>query len=156
VVASRKKVFVVHGHDHALKGDLEIFLREIGLEPVVLHRQPDEGLTVIEKFERHSDVGFAFVILTPDDIAYDKSQAEVDERQRKVEYRARQNVIFEFGYFAGKLGRANVCCIYKEGVTLPSDLSGLLYKKVTSSIEDIGYGLIQELKTAGFDLAISR
>jgi len=111
---------------------------------------------VIEKFERHSDVGFAFVILTPDDIAYDKSQAEVDERQRKVEYRARQNVIFEFGYFAGKLGRANVCCIYKEGVTLPSDLSGLLYKKVTSSIEDIGYGLIQELKTAGFDLAISR
>lgn len=55
--ALSNRVFVVHRHDSGLKTDLERFLREIGLEPVVLHRQPDEGATIIEKFEKHSDVG---------------------------------------------------------------------------------------------------
>jgi len=40
---------------------------EVGLQPIVLHRQPDEGLTIIEKFEKHSDVSFA-LLLTPDDV----------------------------------------------------------------------------------------
>lgn len=64
------RIFVVHGHDSALKTDVERFLREIGLEPIVLHRQPDEGATIIEKFEKHSDVGYAFILLTPDEVAY--------------------------------------------------------------------------------------
>lgn len=146
---SSSKVFIVHGHDHALKNDLEVFLREIGLEPIVLHRQPDEGLTVIEKFERHADVGFAFVLLTPDDVSYSIDQAGLPEDKRTAEYRARQNVIFEFGYFVGKMSRGHVCCIYKEGVSLPSDLAGLLYKKVTNAVEEIGYALIKELQQAG-------
>jgi predicted nucleotide-binding protein len=147
--ASSSRVFVVHGHDHALKSDLEVFLRNIGLEPIVLHRQPDEGLTVIEKFERYADVGFAIILLTPDDVSFSIDQAQLPEDQRAIEYRARQNVIFEFGYFVGKIGRGRVCCIYREGVSLPSDLAGLLYKKVTSSIEEIGYSLIKELQQAG-------
>ena len=119
------------------------------MEPIVLHRKADEGLTVIEKFERHSDVRYAFVIQTPDDIGFTVDQLKLPESQRAIEYRARQNVIFEFGYFAGKIGRHNVCCIYKEGVTLPSDLNGLIYKKVSNSIEEIGYSLIKELNSAG-------
>ena len=62
------KVFVVHGHDEATKSSVEVFLSEIGLKPIVLHRQADEGQTIIEKFEKHSDVGYAFILLTPDDI----------------------------------------------------------------------------------------
>lgn len=146
---SNKEVFIVHGHDDKLKNDLEIFLREIKLEPIVLHRKPDEGLTVIEKFEKHSNVGFAFVLLTPDDIAYPSTQLNVPDNERNYESRARQNVIFEFGYFAAKLGRSRVCCLYKEGTTLPSDLGGLLYKKVLSSVEAIGFSLIKELQYAG-------
>ena len=30
-----KKVFVVHGHDEVAKTNLEVFLHEIGLEPIV-------------------------------------------------------------------------------------------------------------------------
>jgi len=41
--------------------------------------------------------------------------------------RARQNVIFEFGYFIGLLGRSNVRALYQEGVELPSDIHGMLY-----------------------------
>ena len=145
---SDDKVFVVHGHDIELKNDVELFLKSINLDPIVLHRQLDEGLTVIEKFEKHSDVKYAIILLTPDDIGYPRAENNKKEEEKRFELRARQNVIFEFGFFIGKLGRKNVCCIYKEGVTLPSDLSGLIYKQVNRSIEEIGLFLMKELKNA--------
>ena len=146
---SSKKIFVVHGHDHELKADVEVFLRDLGLEPVVLHREPDEGRIVLEKFEHYSDVGYAIVLLTPDDVGFPATQLSKKDTERQVEYRARQNVIFELGFFAGKLGRSRVCCIYKSGVTLPSDLSGFVYKELRHSIEDVGYALIKEFRAAG-------
>lgn len=147
------KVFVVHGHDDIAKTNLEVFLHEIGLEPVVLHRQADEGLTIIEKFEKHSDVGYAFILLTPDEIAYLKSEEPKDEKDRAKEFRARPNVIFEFGYFVGKLGRSRVCCLYTGDVSLPSDLSGMIYKKFTNSIEEVAYSVIKDLKASGYAIA---
>jgi predicted nucleotide-binding protein len=144
----------VHGHDHQTKTDLEIFLKDIGMEPVVLHRQPDQGRTLIEKFEHHSDVGFAFILLTPDDIAYSAGQESSADSARKKELRARPNVIFEFGYFVGKLGRQRVCCLVKDGVTRPSDIEGLVYKQISQSIEAIGFSIIKELKAAGYTLKI--
>lgn len=148
------RVFVVHGHDSALKTDVERFLREIGLEPIILHRQVDEGATVIEKFEKHADVGFAFILLTPDEIAYTVDQSKFEESERIMEKRARPNVIFEFGYFIGRLGRPRVCCLYKAGVSLPSDLSGLVYKPVGESIDEQAYSIIRELKAAGYDVRL--
>ncbi len=148
-VRSLKKVFVVHGHDTELKNDVELFLKSIELEPIVLHRQLDEGLTVIEKFEKYSDVNYAIILLTPDDISYSVNDKGKNDKDRMIELRSRQNVIFEFGFFVGKVSRKNVCCIYKEGVTLPSDLNGLIYKKVNKSVEEIGLALMKELKNAG-------
>lgn len=148
-----RKVFIVHGHDEIAKTNLEVFLNEIGLEPVVLHRQADEGMTVIEKFERHSDVGYAFILLTPDEVAYLKSDTSKPDDQRKKEYRARQNVIFEFGYFVGKLGRSRVCCLYTGDVALPSDVHGMIYKKFGSSIDEVAYGIIKDLKASGYAIA---
>jgi len=153
-IKNSKKVFIVHGHDIALKNDLEIFLKNLDLEPIVLHRQPDEGLTILEKLEKHSDVAFAFILLTPDDIGSSVEDYNKEDRNKNIEFRARQNVIFEFGFLAGKLGRTRVCCIYKEGVALPTDLSGFLYKKINISIDDIGFLLIKELKAAGFNVKI--
>lgn len=62
-----KDIFIVHGHNHEAKNELELFLKEIGLNPIVLHRKADEGQTIIEKFEKHSNVGYAVILLTPDD-----------------------------------------------------------------------------------------
>jgi len=59
----------VHEHDDELKQQREMFLTELGLEPV-LHREADEGQTIIGKIENHSEVGYAFILLTPDEIAY--------------------------------------------------------------------------------------
>jgi len=148
-----KKVFVVHGHDEIAKTNLEVFLHEIGLEPVVLHRQADEGLTIIEKFEKHSDVGYAFILLTPDEIAYIKADEGKSDDERKKEFRARPNVIFEFGYFVGKLGRSRVCCLYTGDVSLPSNVSGMIYKKFTTNIDEVAYSIIKDLKESGYTIA---
>lgn len=154
---NNNKAFIVHGQDHSLKNDLEAFLNDNDINPIVLHRQPDSGRTIIEKFEDYSDVGFAFILLTPDDVAFSKEEFEKlqdeDEEDPKINFRARQNVLFEAGYFVGKMGRSKVCLICAEEVDLPSDLHGLIYQEIESheSIEDIGYGLIQELKNAGLN-----
>lgn len=148
-----KKVFVVHGHDERSKTNLEVFLHEIGLEPVVLHRQADEGLTIIEKFEKHGDVGYAFILLTPDEIAYLSSEENKPDGERLKEFRARPNVIFEFGYFIGRLGRSKVCCLHTGNVKLPSDVSGVIYKNYQTSIEEVAYSIIKDLKAAGYTVA---
>lgn len=150
--AISNKVFIVHGHDQGLKTDIERFLREVGLVPIVLHREADEGATLIEKFEKHSDVGFAFILLTPDEISYTVDQIEKNDSDRKVEYRARPNVIFEFGYFVGRLGRKKVCCLHKGEVVVPSDLNGLVYKKIEDSLDSQAYSIIKELKAAGYKI----
>lgn len=154
VSGSSKKVFVVHGYDHALKSDVEVFLRDLGLEPVVLHREVDEGRTLIEKFERHSDVAYALVLLTPDDVGCSAEEMARPETERIIEQRARQNVIFELGFFAGRLGRERLCCVYKLGVSPPSDLNGFVYKEIKSSIEEVGYSLIKEFKAAGLPVTL--
>lgn len=148
------KIFIVHGHDSQLKTDVERFIHEIGLEPVVLHRQTDNGNTVIEKFEKNSDVGFAFILLTPDEVSMTKDQLDLPDGSRKIEYRARPNVIFEFGYFIGKLGRSRVCCLHKGEVSMPTDLAGLVYKKVDESIDNQAYAIIKELKNAGYKIRV--
>ena len=152
--ALSNKVFIVHGHDQGLKTDVERFLHEVGLVPVVLHREADEGATIIEKFEKHSDVGYAFILLTPDEISYTVDQIAKSDSERNVEYRARPNVIFEFGYFVGKLGRNRVCCLHKGAVVVPSDLNGLVYKKLNESIDSQAYSIIKELKAAGYKISM--
>lgn len=151
-MAASNRVFVVHGRDDKSKAELEIILTEMGLEPVVLHRQPDGGKTLIEKFEHYADVGYAFIILTPDEIAYLADEEAKPDGEREKEYRARPNAIFEFGFFVGRLGRSRTCCVYKSPVTIPSDLSGLVYKRFESSMEEVAYSIGKELKAAGYKL----
>jgi predicted nucleotide-binding protein len=147
-----KEVFIVHGHDHHAKVELELMLTKAGLESIVLHRQPDMGRTLIEKFEQHANVGYAFVLLTPDDVAYSATDESKPDTKRKKERRARQNVILEFGFFAGQLGRARVCCLYKGGVTLPSDMDGLIHKEFKESVEELHSPIRIELEAAGYTL----
>lgn len=151
---SSNKIFIVHGHDTPLKTELENFLSDIGIEPIILHKKPDEGQTIIEKFEKHSDVGYAFILLTPDEIAYTIDQEKLDDSIRNKEKRARPNVIFEFGFFVGMLGRNRVCCLYKGDVELPSDLGGLLYKKIETTVDAQGLNIIKELRAAEYQIKI--
>ena len=141
-----KKVFVVHGHNETIKQTVARTLESIGLTPIILAEQPDKGRTVIEKFESEgNDVGFAIVLLTADDKGR-KNKA------RKMQSRARQNVVFEMGYFMALLGRERVMLLLQEGVEEPSDLKGIVYTKLDKD-EVWKYKLVKELRALGYEVS---
>lgn len=143
---SNDKVFVVHGHNDGLKQSVARLLEKLSVQLIILHEQPNAGKTIVEKFEEYADVGFAVVLLTPDDVG--------GPMEGEMNPRARQNVILELGYFIGKLGRSRVCTIYMDGVELPSDLSGVLYVK----FDEGGlwqFQLAKEMKAAAFSVDLN-
>ena len=146
-VFDSKKVFVVHGHNETIKQTVARTLENIGLIPVILAEQPDKGRTVIEKFENEgNDVGFAVVLLTADDKGR-KNKA------RTMQSRARQNVVFEMGYFMALLGRERVMLLLQSGVEEPSDLKGVVYTKLDKD-GAWKFRLVKELREQGYDVSL--
>jgi predicted nucleotide-binding protein len=144
----KRKVFIVHGHDEALKQKVARFLEKLNLEPIILHEQASMGKTIIEKFEHYSDVAFAVILLTADDFGGAKNS-------KTQNHRARQNVVFEFGYCVGKLGRNKFCALVEDGVEQPSDINGVVYV----SIDEGGawkQKLAQEMKSVGLTVDMNK
>ena len=145
-----KRVFIVHGHDDALKNAVARVVERLGLDPVILHEQPSRGRTIIEKFLAFSDVGFAVVLLTPDDVGCLRGEAAA-----ALKPRARQNVILELGFFLGRLGRERVAAVYGPEVEMPSDYSGVLFVPY----DDRGLWSLQlakEMREAGLPADLNR
>ena len=143
------EVFVIHGRDEGTRAMVARFLEQLRLKPVILDEQSNQGLTIIEKFERHAQVGFAVALLTPDDTGSLQGDGS------NLNPRARQNVIFELGFFIGKLGREGVCALTKGPVEIPSDYAGVVY----IPLDDSGawkFQLVRELKAAGFEIDANR
>lgn len=143
-----RRIFIVHGHDEEAKQSVARFMEKLKLEAVILSERPNEGRTVIEKFERNSDVSYAIVLLTPDDLGYSRDHPD------QIRPRGRQNVILELGYFVGRLSRARVCALYKGGVEMPSDFHGVVYVPMD---EAGGWKLrvATELKQAGIEVDLN-
>lgn len=142
------RVFIVYGHDGAAREQLELVLRRLKLEPVVLQNLPASGDTIIEKLEANMDVTFACILLTPDD------EGHVRDKPEKKQYRARQNVVLELGMFLVKLGRKRVAILYKGDIELPSDISGLLYIPFENRVDEVKERLAADLQEAGFQINI--
>jgi len=142
--SSNRNVFVVHGHDEAPREKVARFLTVLGLNPIILHEQANAGKTIPEKLEVFSDVGYAVVLLTPDDFG----RAVSEEKEKP---RARQNVILELGFFIGKLGRDRVSALLKNEVEFPSDYLNVGYIHLD---QDDGWKqkLVRELDHAGYEL----
>lgn len=151
-VEKSNRVFVVHGHDNEMKQAVARTVEHLGLEAVILHEKPNRGQTIIEKIERFSDVGFAVVLLSPDDTGYSNSAGE-----DAAKLRARQNVILELGYFAGKLGRENVIALHRgsedEKLELPSDYDGVLYTPYDGDSGTWRGKLVAELRESGYSVS---
>ncbi len=140
-VAVKRRVFIVHGRDEAPKEAVARFIERLGFDAVILHEQANNGKTVIEKFIAHSEVHFAVVLLTPDDLGALNGDPPTP--------RARQNVILEWGFFIGALGRENVLALMKARVDLPSDVVGLVWEP----FDDNGAWrrkLAKEMEASGF------
>jgi hypothetical protein len=140
--APSNRIFVVHGHEAGPKEAVARLLERQSLQPIILHEQPNRGRTVIEKFERSADVGFAIILMTGDDVG--RAQDETDLKRR-----ARQNVILELAYFIGKLGREKVVALATPGIEVPSDIAGVIY----TPLDRAGawkMQVLRELKDAGY------
>lgn len=135
------KVFIVHGHNGELKEATARLIEHQGIKSIILHEQVNRGATIIEKIESNSDVQSAICLFTADDLG--KGKAE-----QKENLRARQNVIFETGYFIGKLGRENTIIISDRNIEIPSDLQGIVY----ADTSDWKLTVLKELKAIGYNI----
>ncbi len=142
------RVFIVHGQDEKMKEAVARMLEGIGLEGIILHKKANQGRTIIEEFVDYSDVSFAIVLLSPDDMAYEKQQSP-----NEAKFRARQNVIFELGFLIGKLGREHVLAIYDElkDFEMPSDYAGVLYIPYDNA-GNWRFQIVKELKACGYNV----
>lgn len=148
-IYSNHKVFIVHGRDVLLRTQVESVLRALGLEPIILQEQANNGKTIIEKIEECTDVGFGIVLYTPCD------EGRLKSEEGKLNPRARQNVVLEHGYLMAKLGRERVCCLVSDDVEFPSDIQGVGYIPA-NDIDQWKYKIAKELKGAGFDIDINK
>jgi len=144
----RNNIFIVHGRDGKAKEQTARFIEKLSLKAIVLHEQASGGRTIIEKIENYSNVGFAIVLYTPDDVGNIKMES--DKKQLKP--RARQNVVFEYGYLMGKIGRRNVVALVEKNVELPNDISGIVY--ITN--ENWQFSIAKEMKDVGYEIDLNK
>lgn len=138
------KVFIVHGHDGEPREAVARCLERLGLDAVILHERPNKGRTIITKFrEEAAGVGFAVVLMTPDDVG--KAEKATDLRPR-----ARQNVVFELGFFIGALGPDRVAALVKGDIERPSDFDGVVYISLDDADWQMRLG--RELQAAGYHI----
>lgn len=144
------RVFLVHGHNEAALQSCARFIEKLDLPLTVLREEPNQGRTIIEKFLDYSDAGFAVVLLTADDRG-----GSIDQPYDEQLPRARQNVIFELGFFIGKLGRDRVCALYEDGVEVPSDYQGVVFIPLDTRMA-WRLELAKEMKVAGLPVDLNK
>ena len=138
-------IFIVHGHDVAMRDAVSNYVHQLGLNPIILSEEASSSKTLIEKLEKYQGVRYAIVLLSPDDIG-----SKCEEKEN-LKTRARQNVIFELGFFQGCLGRSNVCPLNKQVQELPSDYVGIVWVDFdTNGVWKLK--LVRELTAAGFQI----
>jgi predicted nucleotide-binding protein len=138
------QIFIVHGRDR-LVTDLKDYLQNtlhLG-EPIILAEKPSKGKTLIEKFEHYAaGTDIAIALLTPDDVG------ALAGDLNPLQARARQNVIFELGFFFGYLrrGSGRVLLLHKGPLEMLSDISGVCYIDISLGIPAAGEEIRKELR----------
>ncbi len=132
---SPRSAFVVHGHDENMLNSVCSFLSDVGVDPVVLRNEASEHTTLIQKFMDHGKKAkFAIILISADDIGAGLFQYDdPNVSDRALQFRARQNVILELGFFYGMLSFQHVFVLEKNpqrnfpNFERPSDLDGMLF-----------------------------
>ena len=102
--------------------------------------KPGMSRPLIEKFEDEARTcSFATGLFTPDDSII---KSENHYRQ------ARPNVIYEVGWFVGRLGKERVTLLLKDGTNIHSDLDGVSRIPFSENVEDKFLNIQKELKAA--------
>jgi predicted nucleotide-binding protein len=149
VAKTANTVFIIHGRNHNERDRVASIVRGLGLKPVIVDVVARKGRTLIELVEEHgSESVYAIVVMTGDDIGYLKG------KMANKKPRARQNVVFELGFFYGRLGRERVMCLLEPGVEKPSDIDGIVYEDLRQDDRALERRIMRELQSLGIQFAI--
>ena len=141
-------IFIVYGHNKNMRINVTKYIRRLGIRPIDLMESSPSGIrTIFDSLNYCANtIECAIILLSADDTV-------VDDSHEFTSYRARQNVIFEMGFFAGVLGRDRVIVMYepKEKFEFPSDIAGVYYtqykddnrwkQELRSHLKKIGFQL---------------
>ncbi len=111
-----KRIFLSHGRSGDWKDVQSHLEKDMKHETLELAQEASGGLTIIEKLEKYSDRCDCAVIVMSGDDADAEGQPRV-----------RENVMHEIGFFHGKYGRNRVILLHEEGVSVPTNLAGIVY-----------------------------
>jgi predicted nucleotide-binding protein len=167
----KRTIFIVHGREKEPALELQKHLTRKSIDAKIFDdiREENTGNTIVELLEFIGDnVGYAFVVATPDDLGSLREDVEAYKNQlllgtpsvkakdvcgviEKFSTRARQNVVFEYGLFMGALGRDKVCCLLNsETKERPSDIDGILYVPFQKSVQEVFSEIDAKLKKIDF------
>jgi hypothetical protein len=143
LVPATENVFIIHGRDEVNQLRLSKLVREdFDLSPVVLLDKPGRSAPTIDKFEEHAQVcSFAIALFTADDKVISKSGEEY--------WQPRPNVIYETGWFVGRLGKERVLILLQEDVKIYSDFDGVNRIQFRSDVDDKFRQIRAELAISG-------
>lgn len=79
-------------------------------------------------------------MFTPDDEVASKGESYLQ---------ARPNVIYELGWFCGRLDRSGAMLLLKEGTSLFSDFGGIVQKRFSQNIAEKVIEIKKDLVAAG-------
>lgn len=135
VKTAPRRVFISHGRakdwyevQAHIERDLKIGTLELAQETGMV--------TIIEKLEEKAQQCDAAVFVMSGD--------DVDS---EGQLRSRENVLHEIGYFQAKYGRRNVILLHEDGVSIPSNLAGIVYVAYPKATPAATFGTLdRELK----------
>lgn len=128
ISATSKQVLVLSSSETELKNQLTNLLKEMGIEGIMFQRG-EAADAIVGFLEKHPTVKYAYYLYNPEDI---------------------NSAMFELGYLIGKVGSNRVCCIHKKDDAPPKGIPGIVYKEIVVKLEEISFGLIKDLKAAGY------
>ena len=135
-MTERRRVFISHGRSADWREVQAYVEKDVGLATLELAQEPSAGQTIIEKLENNaSSCDSAVIVMTGDDI------------DASGQVRARENVMHEIGFFQAKYGRSRVCLLHEEAVSIPTNLSGVVYVPFPEGNIAASFGVLnRELK----------
>jgi predicted nucleotide-binding protein len=162
---TNRKILIINGQNEKLREHVIAYLQSLNLEPVLIEKSHRQEETLIDRFESYSrQSAFALVFLTGEDLgkpvpanAIEPSNFGTAKKSEMARYRvakeriemkkrrARENEIFELGYFVGSMGRGRVRVLSEEIFERPSDVDGILYIPLDERWKE---RLLEELRDA--------
>lgn len=136
-------VFLVHGHDHKFRDEVDLYLQKLGIQPVILSKVRGGSRSLLDRFEAlATQASFAVVLMSPDDYGASREQYEFEDAGgHALKFRARENVVLELGFFYGRLGWDHVFLVRKSSekpwpdFEIPSDIIGAVILETSAEVD---------------------